>query len=163
MVDTTETTLTAIVGSRLASDFDLFAQRLRALCDPLSDEEFWTRPYPYGNSIGHLVLHITGNLNYYVGTQIAGTGYVRNRDLEFTDTTRRPKADVLRALDTAVAMVTTTVRGQSADDWARSYSGMGSDAPDRFAAVLRCAEHFFHHLGQVIYLTREHARLKAAG
>ena len=53
--------------------------------DPLSNEQFWRKPYPYGNSIGHLVLHMTGNLNYYIGARVAETGYVRDRDREFTD------------------------------------------------------------------------------
>ena len=162
MSDTHGRELAATVGSALANDFELFAQRVHALTGPLSENEFWTRPYPYGNSIGHLVLHITGNLNYYVGSQIAGTGYVRNRPLEFADASRRPKQDVLRALDEAVAMVGTTVRAQSADDWKQPYSAVGLDLPNRFAAVLRCSEHFFHHLGQAIYLAREHARLQSA-
>jgi hypothetical protein len=36
----------------------------RELAGPLSDEEFWTKPFPFGNSFGHLVLHLTGNLSY---------------------------------------------------------------------------------------------------
>ena len=162
MSDTQGRELAATVGSALANDFELFAQRVHALTGPLSENEFWTRPYPYGNSIGHLVLHITGNLNYYVGSQIAGTGYVRDRPLEFADASRRPKQDVLRALDEAVAMVMATVRAQSAADWQRPYSAVGLELPNRFAAVLRCSEHFFHHLGQAIYLAREHARLQSA-
>ena len=38
------------------------AQKIRALVEPLTDEQIWTRPYPYGNTIGHLLLHVTGNL-----------------------------------------------------------------------------------------------------
>jgi hypothetical protein len=149
------------IAEGLTRDYQLFAQRLRTLADRLSQDEFWTKPFPYGNSVGHLVLHLTGNLNYYIGTQIAGTGYVRNRDLEFTDTARRPKNDVLDALDAAVAMVASTIRHQQAEDWSRPYTGVGSDARDRFAAVLRSAEHFFHHLGQIIYLVKEHERQRA--
>jgi hypothetical protein len=162
MNDTSGRELAATVGLALANDFELFAQRVRALTEPLSEDEFWTRPYSYGNSIGHLLLHITGNLNYYIGAQIAGTGYVRDRPLEFADASRRPKQDVVRALEDAVAMVAATVRSQSAVDWGRPYSAVGLDLPNRFAAVLRCSEHFFHHVGQAIYLAREHARRRSA-
>jgi len=34
---------------------------------PLSEEQFWIKPFAFGNSFGHLVLHLTGNLNYYIG------------------------------------------------------------------------------------------------
>ncbi len=150
--------LTETVASGFVRRFDTFLEQARALSEGLSEDEFWTRPYPYGNSAGHLLLHVTGNLNYYIGAQIAGTGYVRNRDLEFTDATRRPKADVLRDLAAAVAMVKQTIPAQSASDWSLPYEAKGSDDPDRFAIVLRCTHHFHHHLGQIIYLAREHAR-----
>ena len=55
------------------------------------------RPYPYGNSIGHLMLHLTGNLNYYIGAEIGGTGYVRNRPLEFAETSRHSERCTVEA------------------------------------------------------------------
>jgi uncharacterized damage-inducible protein DinB len=146
------------LASSFTNFFAKFAAETRAHCDGLSDEEFWTRPYPYGNSVGHLVLHITGNLNHFIGARIAGTGFVRDRDREFTDTSRRPKADVLDALDDAVAIATRTVGEQSAGDWVRAYDPPGGSDPTRFSIVLRCAAHFHHHVGQIIYLVREHAR-----
>ena len=146
------------VAAEFTKYFKSFAARTRALVEPLTDDQFWTRPYPYGNSVGHLLLHITGNLNYYIGAQIAGTGYVRDRNREFTDTTRVPKADVLQALDDAVAMVTRTLQRQTAEDWVRDYSAVGVDDRTRFGIVLRCAQHFHHHLGQIIYLVKEHTK-----
>ena len=136
--------------------FGAFLDQATALSADLSDDEFWTRPYAYGNSVGHLLLHITGNLNYYIGTQIAGTGYVRDRDLEFTDSSRRPRAEVLRDLAAAVAMVRQTIQSQSADDWSAPYSAVGTDETNRFGMMLRCTHHFHHHLGQIIYLVKEH-------
>ncbi|MGE0444683.1 MAG: DinB family protein [Vicinamibacterales bacterium] len=146
------------VATEFTKYFEDFAGRARRLVEPLSDEQFWTRPYPYGNSAGHLLLHITGNLNYYIGAQIAGTGYVRDRDREFTDPSRRPKAEVLAALDDAVATVTRTLRAQTAEDWSREYSAVGVPDRNRFGIVLRCAQHFHHHLGQIIYIVKEHTR-----
>ena len=133
MSDTPALTLAETVASGFIRDYEIFAGRVRALADGLSDEEFWTRPRPYGNSIAHLTLHITGNLNYYIGTQIAGTGYVRDRPREFAETVRRPKAEVLAALDEAVAMVVRTIRTQRTEDWMLPYSAVGADAPTRFA------------------------------
>lgn len=149
------------VGTSFSHYFTVFAKQARTLTADLTDEQFWTRPYPYGNSVGHLVLHITGNLNYFIGTQIAGTGYVRNRPLEFTDSSARSKEDVLHTLDEAVSMVSKTVTGQSLGDWSRAYEAAGADDRTRFSILLRCAAHFHHHLGQIIYLVKEHARQQA--
>ena len=34
---------------------------VRELAAPLSEEQFWSKPFPFGNSFGNLVLHLTGN------------------------------------------------------------------------------------------------------
>jgi hypothetical protein len=153
--------LAQTVAAAFCSRFDAFLAQATGLCGGLSEDEFWTRPYPYGNSIGHLLLHVTGNLNFFIGTHMAGTGYVRDRDREFTDASRRPKADVLADLAASVSMVQQTVRAQSAADWVAPYSAPGLDDPNRFAVVLRCTHHFHHHLGQIIYLAKAHAVRRA--
>jgi hypothetical protein len=133
-----------------------FAGRVRALAEGLSEEQFWTKPYPYGNSVGNLVLHITGNLSYYVGAQIANTGYVREREQEFAASRARSKDEVLEALDEAVAIVVKTLEAETDSSWGESYSAVGiSSADDRFGLYLRCAAHFQHHIGQMTYLINE--------
>jgi uncharacterized damage-inducible protein DinB len=151
--------LPLIVSAALANEYRWRAAELHKWADPLSDAQFWCRPYPYGNSVGHLVLHLTGNLRYYVGARIAGTAYIRNRELEFTDETRPSKADVLRGFDDTIALVARTAETQSERDWALPYSADGEpEASTRYAAFLRCALHLYHHIGQIIYLCRELSR-----
>ena len=77
--------LPTTLATALADRYAVNASRVRELAAPLTDAQFWRKPFPYGNSFGHLVLHLTGNLNYYIGTQIARTGYVRDRPREFND------------------------------------------------------------------------------
>jgi uncharacterized damage-inducible protein DinB len=132
------------------------AQKMRALVEPLTDAQIWTRPYPYGNSIGHLLLHLTGNLSYYIGAEMGSTGYVRNRPLEFADTSHAPKAELLGKFDAAIATVVAVLRKQSERDWAAEYAAKGfEDCGDRFSAILRCAAHLSHHTGQITYLCKE--------
>ncbi len=71
--------LHAIIANGLAERYTYLADRVRELAAPLSEEQLWQKPFPFGNSFGHLVLHLTGNLNYYIGAEVAGTGYVRDR------------------------------------------------------------------------------------
>jgi hypothetical protein len=146
------TDLNQTIASGLTARYNRLAGWVRELAAPLSDEQFWTKPFAFGNSFGHLVLHLTGNLNYYIGAQIAGTGYVRDRPLEFSDATRPSKADVLKKFDRAIEMVLGAINAQTADDWSREYTGVGADAPDRFEMVLQCATHLHHHIGQMMYL-----------
>ena len=148
-----------------------FAQALRGYCDrvhrlaaDVPDSRFWARPYPYGNSLGHLVLHLTGNLRFYVGRHMAGTDYVRDREREFHDPAPPSKAEALRQLDDAVELFVSTVEGQTAADWSSPFAAAGAeDLHDRFSMLLRVATHFHHHVGQMIYLAKEHARQGSDG
>jgi len=147
--------LARVIRTALANEYREKAANLHRWVDPLTDEQFWRNPYSYGNSVGHLVLHLTGNLSYYIGARIAQTAYVRNRDLEFTEARRPPKAEVLRRFDETIAMVVATIEKQAEGDWTLPYSGEREpEAKDRFTAFLRCAVHFYHHVGQINYLCR---------
>lgn len=148
--------LSTLVGESLSAQFDRVRRSVHGLVEPLSNEQLWRRPFPYGNSVGHLLLHLTGNLSYYIGAQIAGTGYVRDRPKEFADPSRRPGADVLRDFDRAVDMVLTTLAAQREADWRAAFSGVGAEGiVDRLTMFVRCAAHADHHAGQMIYLCRQ--------
>lgn len=145
----------SVIQSSLVDYFRTMVQeRVHELVEPLSSEQIWQRPFPYGNSIGNLILHLTGNLNYYIGTRIAGTSYMRDRDLEFRDS-GKPKDDILKAFDDAIVMVVRAVSAQSDADWSAPYQAERADASTRFAQILACAGHAYHHIGQIIYLQRE--------
>ena len=122
-----DATLTAVLADRYFANL----ARVRELSAPLTEEQFWTKPFSYGNSFGHLVLHLTGNLNYYIGAQIANTGYVRDRAREFTEPNPPSKEEALKRLDHAVAMVIQTIRAQSPEDWSKR------SAPGRSRATRR--------------------------
>ena len=147
--------LDVILPEVLSDRFAANAARIRELASPLSNEQFWRKPLPFGNSFGHLVLHLTGNLNYYIGAQIANTGYVRDRPREFTDANPPSKEEALRLFDSAVAMVVKTMQAQGANDWSREYSAVGTKCPNRLAIILQCDSHMQHHIGQMIYLSYE--------
>jgi len=146
------TDLKTTIAAALTARYEKLAGVLHELAAPLTQERFWDKPFAFGNSFGHLVLHLTGNLNYYIGAQIAGTGYVRDRPVEFSDATRPSKAEVLKKFDQAIEMVITTINSQSPEDWSKEYTGTGADAHNRMEMVLQCATHLHHHIGQIMYI-----------
>ena len=158
--------LAGTIAADLASYYEYIAAHTHKWVDGLTQEQFWHNPYGYGNTVGHLILHMTGNLSYYIGARVAETGYVRNRDLEFTENTAPAKEDVLREFDETIAMVVATIRRQKAEDWMASYSAEREpEAKERFMVFLRCAGHAYHHVGQLVYLSKElqrEAELRAA-
>jgi len=148
--------LAAPLSEEQAERYTYLADRVRELAAPLSEEQFWQKPFPFGNSFGHLVLHLTGNLNYYIGAEIAGTGYVRDRDREFTEPKHLLKNEVLKSFDAAIEVVLRAIRAQSEGDLTKAYTAAREDdAGNRFNIFLRCATHLHHHVGQMVYLCFE--------
>ena len=152
-----QSTLSTVLRDRYATN----AARVRELATPIADAQFWKKPFPFGNSFGHLVLHLTGNLNYYIGAQIAGTGYVRDRPREFNDPNPPPKSEAFRRFDAAVDMVIKTIGSQTSEDWAKAYAGVGTSAANRLDMIMQSASHMQHHIGQMIYLGYELERGKS--
>jgi len=125
---------------------------VREAVDLLDESQLWTKPIEPGNSVGHLVLHLTGNLNHFVGAQLGGTGYRREREREFTEVNRPSREVLLANLDAAVATFGRVVSGLSADQLAAPH-------PDaRFGTVLKTlvhlVAHFALHRGQMTYIAR---------
>lgn len=148
--------LPSIFPSVLAERYTVHANRIHELARALTKAQFWTRPFPFGNSFGHLVLHLTGNLGYYIGAQIAGTGYVRDRPKEFADSNPPSKTTALNSFDDAIAITLRTIQNQSPEDWSAAYSAVGTiDARNRLTIFLICESHMQHHIGQMIYLVKE--------
>lgn len=150
------------LASVLARRFLTNAARIGELAAALTEKQFWNKPLPYGNSFGHLVLHLTGNLNYYIGAQIANTGYIRDRPREFHEEQHPSKEEALQRLHDAAAMVITTIGQQSTEGWGREYWGAGTDCTTRLDIIVQCAAHMQHHIGQMIYLVYEWQRQAAA-
>ncbi len=148
--------LSTTIANAFIANFQDLAKQVHTLADTLSEDQFWVKPYSYGNSFGHLVLHLTGNLNYYIGTQIAQTGYVRARDREFNDSAQLSKSETLKRLDEAIALVTATLEKQTDESLSQQYEAelCPNFIKDRFGILLRCATHFHHHVGQMIYLQK---------
>ncbi|MCS7015429.1 MAG: DinB family protein [Gemmatales bacterium] len=148
-------TLLATVKSELIAYFRHLGQRVERHAYAVPESQFWEKPFAFGNSLGHLILHLTGNLNYYVGSGIAGTGYVRNRTREFTDPTRYPREQVLQHFREAIDLVVHTIEGMDEAAMLRQVT-----FPDKhpintqFGLLLVCAAHLNNHIGQMAWLVQ---------
>jgi uncharacterized damage-inducible protein DinB len=149
----TSSDLARITAAEFAAYFRHMATRVDRAARFVSEEQLWTKPFPFGNSIGHLILHLTGNLNHYIGSLIAASGYVRQREHEFTDPARYPLEELLDKFHRAVDMVVRTLAAQ--DD--ATFSASVPDEPPiqtRLGLFLVCAAHMNNHIGQMSYLVR---------
>ncbi len=68
----------------------LFARDIQTLRTELGlypdDALLWKKVPGFPNTGGNLALHLIGNLRHFIGAQLGGTGYVRDREREFSAT-----------------------------------------------------------------------------
>ncbi len=128
---------------------------LRRQVEAYPDDGAPWQPVPgIANVGGTLVLHLCGNLRHFVGARLGGTGYVRDRALEFA---RRdvPRAELLAEVDAAIADVDLGL--SRADD-----AVLATVSPDVVTGshleqgelLLHVLAHVAYHLGQVDYHRR---------
>jgi uncharacterized damage-inducible protein DinB len=144
--------LTKPVQTALIEELEQLRDALVQAIEPLTDEQLWRKPIEPGNSIGHLLLHLTGNLNHFVGAQLGKTGYVRDREREFTEGSPPARTEVMAKLNEAVATFRRVVAGLTADDLLKTFpeAKLGSTVK----ALVHLVAHFALHRGQISYLSR---------
>ena len=78
---------------------------LKTEIEAYSDERnLWVLDKSISNSAGNLSLHLIGNLNAFVGAEFGNAGYVRQRDLEFSQKDV-PRKQLLQMLDETIETV----------------------------------------------------------
>jgi GNAT superfamily N-acetyltransferase len=150
------TSLATVVQDDLAAYFEHLAARIERLVGMLTHEQVWSNPFGFGNSVGRIVVHLTGSLGHYIGAKVAGTGYVRDRPLEFADSACPPADELLGRFREAIGLVVRTLRSQGEAGLTTPLDDCGEPVRDRFGLFLVCAAHVANHVGQIVYLVQAH-------
>ncbi len=120
-----------------------------------SDEAtLWIVKDEISNSAGNLTLHLIGNLNHFLGALLDNSGYVRQRDLEFSSK-NVSREDLNSKIDATIKVVKTALENLSDEDFEKNY-------PEKFQEktvktdfmLLQTIVHVNYHLGQINYHRR---------
>ena len=119
-----------------------------------NEDSIWKVADGIINSGGNLCLHLVGNLNHFIGANLGNTGYVRERDKEFSDM-GLTRAELIQKIDDVTATVTRTLEGLSSDELTGDYPEVLFDRQMDTGTVLAyMSGHLSYHLGQLNYHRR---------
>lgn len=137
-------------------DLDAVIKELEAY---QSEENIWKIEKNILNSAGNLALHIVGNLNTFIGSNLGKTGYIRDRPLEFSDK-NVPRSTLIRKLEETKSVVESTLSNISENQWIAPYPTdvpfphrLLNDPSTEFFMV-HLTSHLAYHLGQINYHRR---------
>jgi len=119
-----------------------------------NEENLWKIDKNIANSAGNLVLHLVGNLNHFIGTHLGNTGYVRQRDLEFS-LKDVPRAELIEKIEATITMIESTLSKLSEEDLKKEYPLVVFEnkmTTDYF--LIHLIAHLDYHLGQINYHRR---------
>ena len=130
-------------------------EKLKAEIQQYRDENaLWVTGGEIANSAGKLCLHLVGNLNHFIGATLGQTGYVRERDLEFS-LKNVPRQELLDAVDKTIAVVQTSLeKWKDADLYERFPLEKHGQVVTTGYMLLHLQTHLNYHLGQINYHRR---------
>ena len=114
----------------------------------------WKTTEGISNSAGNLALHVAGNLQHFIGAVLGQSGYVRQRELEFSSKDV-PVEEVIAALERAKEAVSNTIQKLDREVLSAPYPvPVFGDGMTTAFFLMHLLTHTSYHLGQINYHRR---------
>ena len=139
----------------LAELFERDIQRVINELNLYEDEnKIWIKEKDISNSAGNLALHLIGNLNHFIGFALGNTGYVRQRELEFS-TSFSPRAEVVNNLTATIEIVKSALSNLKDENLSSTFPiEKNGQKHSVLYMLLHLLSHLDYHLGQINYHRR---------
>ena len=134
----------------LAEDFLPKIERCVAL---LSDEQIWWRANEESNSIGNLLLHLSGNVRQWIVSGLGEAVDARDRDSEFAQRETITRDEVFGRLKQTVEEANAVLGRLDSNALLEKRAIQGLEV-SMLEAILHVVEHFSMHAGQIFLLTK---------
>ena len=132
---------------------EILPAQIHHCVDELNEEQLWWRPNDHSNSVGNLVLHLSGSTRHYLCRSLGGFEYNRDRPAEFAEQGPIPKQELLAILDETIRQAAATL-----DSFDPSRFSGATEQPDYYPSIfdqiLGVATHVAIHTGQIVYITK---------
>jgi len=116
----------------------------------------WARPNAASNSIGNLLVHLTGNVSEWILGGVGGQSVDRYRAGEFAQTDGGDAAALLDDLEAVLGKAETVLSRLTEADLGRSLTVQARETTV-LGAIYHVVEHFAMHTGQILLLTKIYA------
>jgi len=130
-----------------------YLPKIERCLEQLTDEQVWSRPNAESNSIGNLLLHISGNARQWIVCGLGGATDERRRQTEFDERRVIPGAELLQLLRSTFAEVDQVLERFDPSHVLASHQIQGAETT-ALAAIFHVTEHISMHTGQIILLTK---------
>jgi uncharacterized damage-inducible protein DinB len=136
----------------------LFIRDLKSLSKEIEsyqdESKIWHVEKDIANSAGNICLHLIGNLNTYIGAEYGKTGYIRQRDLEFS-LKNIPRTELLEKIDQTILVIEKALDAVTYEQLQGEYPLLVfAEKTTTEYFLVHLATHLTYHLGQINYHRR---------
>lgn len=133
-----------------ARDFETLESEIFAYS---KEENLWIKESGINNSGGNLGLHLSGNLEHFLGAVLNKSDYVRDREFEFDG--KVAQEELAARIRSARQSVQATLDNLTSEDLEKTYplQPFGFEMSTEFF-LMHLYSHFSYHLGQINYHRR---------
>ncbi|MEN9655897.1 MAG: hypothetical protein RL311_829 [Bacteroidota bacterium] len=144
-----------MIVNSIKSIFIRDLSKLKGEIESYPDENsIWEIRSDINNSAGNLTLHLIGNLNTYIGSELNKTGYIRNRELEFT-LKNVSRVQLIQSIEATISVIENALDQLSVTDLEKEYPILIWEKKTSTSYVLiHLTTHLAYHLGQINYHRR---------
>lgn len=119
-----------------------------------NESDIWIIKGQINNSAGNLCLHLVGNLNIYIGKILGNTGYIRNRELEFSSK-NIPKKELIKKVEDTIEVINQSLDNLNAELLETEFPILVFEEKTSTEFLLvHLTTHLTYHLGQINYHRR---------
>lgn len=133
-----------------------YPSKLRQCLEFLPPAAVWARSDERANSVGNLLLHLSGNVRQWIVGGVGDKKVDRLRDSEFAARDGASASELLRDLERTLRDAAAILDGLTDDDLASTRFIQGRETTV-LGAIYHVVEHFAMHTGQIVLLTKIHA------
>jgi uncharacterized damage-inducible protein DinB len=130
-----------------------YRTKIRLAVEALPEDALWWRANDESNSVGNLLLHLTGNVRQWMVSGVGGAPDIRHRAAEFAATDGPPRTELLANLNHTLDEVDRVLGALTPESLLERRTIQGRDVTV-LDAIFICVEHFSMHLGQIILLAK---------
>lgn len=149
-IDLVKAALIDDIKRRLVSES---AERIYQCLNTLSEEDIWSRPNDSSNSVGNLVLHLSGNLRQYICSGVGGQNDIRKRSMEFSSRSSHNRQELIELFRHTMTDVVKVIDTIESKDLTESKSVQGFEE-NVISILIHVTEHLSYHVGQIAYYTK---------
>jgi len=127
--------------------------KLKACLDELEETDTWRRPNEHSNSVGNLLLHLSGNIRQWVISSLGNSGDNRQRETEFAADGGYTRSELKEKLFSTIEEAKAIIKNITLPEILKKRKVQAYYCSG-IHIILHVTEHYSYHTGQIIFWTK---------